>query len=221
MKEIPRTVPLRSLVLVVAVIGAPQACADIIADSVQDFSGRQGLGGWMYGYWDESGDADGKYDHRRDFRMLRKFGTDPINRLSGRAEFTTGDLWYLEDGRFYTSLWAEGSHPHGDLNLGKYARAKHWAVRRWVSNVSGSIEISGHAGKVMPWGQNWGGSVKFIVVVDGNRVYEAEADDGGQEYSVRASVEFGTPVDFLIGPGSAIGVSQFTATIKSFGDSSN
>jgi hypothetical protein len=200
---------------------ASQCSADIIADSIQDFSGRQGLNGWTYGYWDESGDVDGRYDQRRDLRMFRNFGADPINRLSGHAEFTTGDLWYLEDGRFYTSLWAEGGHPHGALDLGTYARAKHWTVRRWASTVSGLIEIRGHAGKVMPWGENWDGSVKFRVVVDGNPVYEAEADDVGKEYSAIASVEVGTAVDFLIGPGTAIGVSRFTAILrKSEGSSS-
>ncbi len=215
MKKIARTVLLSAPVLVVVAMScASRSSADVVADSVQDFSGTQGLNGWTYGYWDESGDADGKYDQRRDLRTFSNFGTDPINGLTGHSQFTTGDLWYLEDGRYYTSLWAEGGHPHGDLNLGTYARAKHWAVRRWVSTVNGRIEIRGHAGKVMPWGENWGGSVKFLVVVDGNRVYEAEADDGGQEYSVSASVKVGTPVDFLIGPGSAIGVSRFTAILK-------
>lgn len=200
-----------------AIIWAPPASTDIVADSVEDFSGTQGLNGWMYGYWDESADADGQYDQARDFRLFRNFGTDPINCLYGHTEFTTGKLWYLEDGRYFTSLWAEGGHPHGDLDLGTYAKARQWTVRRWVSTVSGRIEIRGHAGKVMPWGENWRGSVKFLVVVDGSRVYESEEDDGGQEYSVSATVKVGTPVDFLIGPGSAIGVSRFTATLKSTG----
>lgn len=201
-------------------IAAAPMLADVVADSVRDFSGTQGENGWAYGYWDESKDADGAYDQTRDFRPLANYGTDPINRLSERTEFTTGDLWYLEDGRSYTSLWAEGGHPHGTMDLGAYARARQWAVRRWVSTVTGRIAIHGHAGKVMPWGENWGGSVRFLVVADGHRVYEAEADDGGREYSVRVAVEVGTVVDFLIGPGSAIGVSRFTATLEESGDSS-
>ncbi len=208
------------LALLVAMSWASPAPADIVADSVREFSAKQGLNGWTYGYWDESADADGEYDQTRDFRQFRNFGTDPINRLSAHTEFTTGDLWYLEDGRYYTSLWAEGGHPHGSMDLGTYARAEQWAVRRWVSTVSGRIEIRGHAGKVMPWGRNWSGSVKFLVVVDGKRVFEAEADDGGQEYSVNVTVAVGTPVDFLIGPGSAIGVSRFTAILRESGSSS-
>lgn len=213
MKQILRRVLSPTLVLLLALTGASPASADIVADSVKDFSGKQGENGWTYGYWDESADADGTYDPSRDFRPFPSFGTDSINRLSGHPEFTTGELWYLEDGRYYTSLWAEGGHPHGNLDLGTYARARQWAVRRWVSTVSGRIEIRGHAGKVMPWGKNWSGSVRFLVVADGKRVYEAEADDGGQEYSVTTTVAVGTTVDFLIGPGSAIGVSRFTATL--------
>jgi hypothetical protein len=202
-------------------IGRSPALADIVADSVRDFSGKQGLNGWAYGYWDQSLDADRNYNQEDDFRLLRNFGADAINGLSARTEFSTGNLWYLEDGRYYTSLWAEGGHPHGSMDLGTYARAEQWVVRRWVSTIDGRIEIRGHAGKVMPWGENWSGSVRFLVVVGGATVYEAEADDGGQEYSVSATVEVGTPVDFLIGPGSAIGVMKFTGKLKAADDSAN
>ena len=207
-------VPAVLFLILFAFCDAPPAAADVLADSVKDFSGEQGLHGWWYGYWDESADPDGAYDQTDDFRPLPSFGTDPINRLSLRSEFTTGDLWYLDDGRFYTSLWAEGGHPHGDLELGSYARAKHWAVRRWISPVSGRVEIRGHAGKVMPWGENWRGGCVFHIVVDGERIFEAEVADGGQEYSVNAEVAEGSTVDFLIGPGTAIGVMRFTAALR-------
>lgn len=199
--------------ILMALVGAPPASADTIADSARDFSGEQGLHGWTYGYWDESSDPDGRYDQSGDFRLFSNFGVDAINGLRLHSEFRTGDLWYLEDGRYYTSLWAEGGHPHGTMNLGSHARANHWAVRRWTSTVAGPIAISGHAGKVMPWGENWSGTSRFLVIVGGEKVYEAELDDGGREYSVSAEVAVGTPVDFLIGPGSGIGVVRFTARI--------
>jgi hypothetical protein len=213
MVVVPRTGLLAIFAFMFALVEATPVSADTIADSAEDFSGKQGQNGWTYGYWDESQDADGQYDQAGDFRLFTNFGTDHINGLSLHSEFTTGDLWYLEDGRYYTSLWAEGGHPHGTMDLGSYARAKHWVVRRWTSTVSGRIEISGHAGKVMPWGENWGGSTIFLVVAGGDQVYAAEVDDGGQKYSVSARVEAGTPVDFLIGPGSAIGVMRFTARV--------
>lgn len=214
MIDVTRTGLLAIPAMLFALTGATPVSADTIADSVRDFSGKQGLNGWMYGYWDESMDADGKYDQTSDFRLLSSFGADQINGLSVHTEFTTGDLWYLEDGRYYTSLWAEGGHPHGAMNLGSYATANHWVVRRWASTVNGRIEISGHAGKVMPWGENWVGSSRFLIVAGGEQVYEAEVDDDGQEYTVTAMVGVGTPVDFLIGPGSGIGVMRFTAELR-------
>jgi hypothetical protein len=195
-------------------LASPQQNSAVIADSVGDFSGEQGSNGWFYGYWDRSSDQDGVYDQASDFRLLTHFGEDPINGLSQHPEFTTGELWYLEDGLYYTSLWAEGGHPHGTMDLGVYAKADHWVVRRWISSVDSDVEIHGHAGKVMPWGRNWAGDVKFHVVVGGSRIYEAAFSDGGEGYSVRATIQAGTPVDFLIGPGSGIGVIKFTGTIK-------
>jgi hypothetical protein len=225
MKVCRRSLSLVFFVVTLGLVGAgscgAQPFANIIADSVKGFSGTQGGNGWWYGYWDQTADDDRVYSQQDDLRLLDHFGADRINGLSGHSDFTTGELWYLEDGSYYTSLWAEGGHPHGSMDLGTYARAEQWAVRRWVSTVNGSIEIHGHAGKVMPWGKNWSGSVKFLVVAGGARVYEAEAVDGGKEYSVTATVEVGTPVDFLIGPGSAIGVMRFTATLRATGDPSN
>ncbi len=184
--------------ILIAMACSTHESVDAIADSVADFSGKQGLNEWTYGYWDESKDVDGWYEQASDFRLFSSFGSDPINGLSLHSEFTTGALWFLDDGKHYTSLWAEGGHPHGSMNLGSYARANQWVVRRWTSTVNGSIEISGHAGKVMPCAST---------------PYEAEVDSGGQEYSVRATVEVGTPVDFLIGPGTGIGVMRFTARL--------
>lgn len=192
---------------------SPRA-SEIIADSVSGFSGQQGDNGWSYGYWDSSADADKTYSQETDFQLLRHFGDDPMNQLSSHTEFTTGQLWYLEDGQYYTSLWARGGHPHGTMNLGSYARADHWVVRRWVSSTSGPVSISGHAGKVMPWGANWSGDVAVRIVVDGVTVFSSSIDDGGSAYAVDATVQPGSLVDFLIGPGASVGVMEFTGTIR-------
>ena len=207
-------------ILMASMIGSLPIVADTVADSVRDFSGKHGVNGWSYGYWDRSVDADGSYDQSTDFRFLSHFGSDPLNGLSSHSEFTTGKLWYLEDGRYYTSIWAEGGHPHGSMDLGIYARSDQWVVRRWVSTTNGGIDIRGHAGKVMPWGENWTGTVKVRIVRGGVRVYVSEVGEGGGPYAVSGTVQIGTPVDFLIGPGSAIGVAKFTGTIEASGESS-
>lgn len=187
---------------------------EIVANSVSGFSGVQGANGWSYGYWNRSADPDTGYDQQSDFRPLKHFGSDPINRLSGRTEFTTGELWNLEDGRYYTSLWATGGHPNGTLKLGEYAREEHWAVRRWVSTVAGPVTIGGHAGKAMPWGENWGGGVWTLILVDGKELFAAAVEDGGSEYSIDATLRVGSLVDFLIGPNPSVGVIDFTGIIR-------
>lgn len=189
----------------------------VLADSVAGFSGTQGANGWSYGYWDRSADPDQDYDPATDFRLLRHFGRDPINGLSSHSEFTTGELWNLEDGRYYTSLWAEGGHPHGTMDLGKYARAEHWAVRRWVSTVAGQVTLSGQAGKVMPWGENWSGGVQGLIVVDGKEVFHTDIGNRETDYSFEATLKVGSVVDFLLGPNPSIGVIKFTATVRPSG----
>jgi hypothetical protein len=188
--------------------------SEMVADSVSGFSGKQEANGWSYGYWDRSADTDKSYDQATDFHLLKHFGSDPINRISGRSEFTTGELWNLQDGLYYTSLWAEGGHPNGTMKLGTHAQVEQWAVRRWLSTTNGSVAISGHAGKVMPWGENWGGGCHALIVVDGTTVFSGAMDNQGTNYSVAATVHIGSLVDFLIGPGPSVGVTKFTATIR-------
>ena len=190
------------------------AVEEVVADSVQGFAGTQGANSWSYGYWDRSDDRDGAYDQAADFRLLPHFGSDPRNGLSARTEFTTGPLWFLQDGRFYTSLWATGGHPNANLELGVYSRAEQWAVRRWVSTIEGPVTIRGHVGKVMPWGRNWGGGCIAQIVVDGATVLRQGMDERGADYAIDARLRRGSLVDFLIGPNPSIGVTEFTATVR-------
>ena len=134
----------------------PAESAEVIANSVTEFSNKQGKDGWQFGYWDRSVDNDGQYDQTAEFKELKHFGKDVRNGLSGHDKFTTGELWCLEDGRYYTSIWASGGHANSSKKLGNYAAAEQWPVRRWISDVAGTVTISGHAGKVMPWGRQLG-----------------------------------------------------------------
>lgn len=190
--------------------------SQVVADSISGFSGEQGANGWSYGYWDYTADTDKSYNQATDFQLLKQFGSDPINQLSTRPELGTGKLWTLQDGVYYTSLWAGGGHPNGTMDLGAHAQVEHWAVRRWVSTANGPVTISGHAAKVLA--MNWGGGVQTRIVVDGTTVFSAAIDNRGTNYSVKAKVHSGSLVDFLIGPGLpdayAVGVTKLTATIR-------
>lgn len=188
--------------------------ADVIADSVVEFSREQGKSGWYYGYWDLSADVDGEYDQATEFKLLKNFGTDLKNGLSRRSEFTVGDVWFLEDGRSYTSMWAEGGHANNAKVPNNYSSAEQWATRRWVSSASGNVTISGHVGKVMPWGANWGGECQAIIIVDGKVILSTIIDEQGLDYSVATKVREKSMVDFLIAPNPSIGVVTFTATVR-------
>ncbi|MEZ6094942.1 MAG: hypothetical protein R3C03_12050 [Pirellulaceae bacterium] len=187
---------------------------NVVGDSVAEFTSEQGKNGWYYGYWDRSADDDEQYNQSSDFKLLKNFGTDTQNGISGHEEFTTGELWFLEDGRYYTSLWANGGHANSPNQLGNHAAAEQWAVRRWVSDTSGTVTISGHTGKVMPWGANWGGECLAIIVVDGKTVFSSVMDNKGLDYTVAVKVQEKSVVDFLIAPNPSIGVVTFTATIR-------
>jgi len=202
-------------VLVTSGYGQTQSetSAKILADSVRDFSAEQGANSWTYGYWDRTATAGKEYEQAKDFQLLKHFGDDPINGLSQRKEFTTGKLWYLEDGRYFTSLWAEGGHANSSMKLGRHEGVEHWAVRRWVSPVECSAKLTGRVGKVMPWGKNWEGVCRALIVVDGNKVFSAAMDNDGQDYSIEVGLRKGSTIDFLIGPAPTIGVTKFTATI--------
>lgn len=214
--------PLRAtaVVLTVCVLlasgcgGASLTHPELIADSVGEFGGRQGANGWSYGYWDRSADADKSYDPKVDFQLLEHFGSDPLNGLSGHPDFTTGDLWYLKDGVYYTSLWAEGGHANTTLELGAHAQREQWAIRRWISTTEGPVSIAGHAGKVMPWGENWSGGVLALIVVDGKELFRTDIGKRSTDYSINAMVQAGSRVEFLIGPNPSVGVTKFTATIR-------
>lgn len=193
----------------------------IDADSVRDFSGEQGRRGWTYGYWDRSRDADGRYEQSQDFRRLNAFGAEPSNGLGTHDGFTVGNLWTVassDGGSYYTSVWASGGHPHGEPAFTDGGQ-EHWAIRRWTSPSAGVAEVSGYYGKTMPWGANWGGTVRVRIVVDGRTVLDAEADEHRESYTLALEVSEGTRVDFMLGPDPTgrMGVIDFTAAIRSSG----
>lgn len=201
--------------------------SEVVADSVIGFSGKQGANGWSYGYWDRTADSDKSYSQTTDFQLIRHFGNDPTNGLSRRTDFTTGKLWTVQDGLYFTALWAEGGSANGTTKLARQAEVEHWAVRRWVSTVNGPVILNGHVAKILPWGRLDSGRVHIIV--DGATVFSAALDPsseglgsiylGATNYSVNATVQNGSLVDFLISPassenGGAFGPVKFTATIR-------
>jgi hypothetical protein len=202
----------------------------MVADSISGFSGEQESNGWSYGYWDRSADTDKSYSQTTDFQLLRQFGSE-----FNHPEFTTGKRWTLQEGLYFTALWAEGGGSNGTWageERDTRARVEHWAVRRWISTANVPVTISGHFAKILPWASSeFRDSGRVHVVVDGTTVFSAALDPsvewpgptppyiGGMNYSVNATVRIGSLVDFLISPvptehGGGAGPVKFTATIR-------
>ena len=185
---------LRALTAAAALLLAAQAHAAPVqvADSASEFSGVQGQDGWEYGYYLTDGDP-------ATFTRMTLFDAG-----AGQwKEVPTPPPW--------TALWADGGHP-GSL----------WAVRRWVSEVSGTIEITGLLEDLDPGG---GDGVIGRILVDGTEVWRGLVDAApgtpalaSKTFTVTVpSVSVGALVDFAIDPIWSQGwdATRFTATIFS------
>lgn len=166
----------------------------VIADSVNDFSSSQGSGGWRYGYYDGSLTPS----------TFKELSWNP----SG---------WWDISSVYYTTVDQVGGHPHGPIS-NKPTQIEHWAVRRWVSQFTGDISISGNLNDINRGGG--GDGVTGRIFLDGVEVYSSLVDhfspSGGLPYSVSLSVSTGQFIDFAIDPNGWDGddSTEFTATIK-------
>jgi hypothetical protein len=50
----------------------------------------------------------------------------------------------------------------------------------------------------MPWGENWGGGCKAMIVVDNKTAYTGVMDNHGTDYLINIKVQIGSRIDFLI-----------------------
>lgn len=153
----------------------PVAAMALLADSVADFSGTQGLKNWHYGYWDKGGDADGVY-------APSEFVPMPWN----------GSGWAVGGNPPWTQLWNNGGHPNKEPQW-------HYAIRRWVSPVQGLVRLVGYVAD----GGECGDGVDLRIFVDGIEVYTTTAFGNTREFGVNVTVAVGTRVDFAVGPNTA------------------
>ena len=163
----------------------------VLTDSIADFSGTQGLNNWYYGYFDTSSSNTA-------FTEMTQFDSS-----SGQA------TWYRDNGVYWTQLWASGGHPNGLSTGGGRISDDNSAVRRWVSQVSGIIDISG----LIRQGDS--GQTTETILVDGVNILTSSSTRNGT-YDVSATVHVGSTIDFAIAPSEPdFGDStQFTAHIS-------
>jgi hypothetical protein len=187
----------------VYIVGAARRIAEagrdeILADSVGDYSDQQGEAGWYYGYYDGSDQSGGTNPdiYTDDFEFLAR----------------VADRW----GR----SWGDPHHPH--LAIGpqsahpsRSADRSVWAVRRWVSDVSGTVRLSG---RIANDGKKKGDGVTAHILIDGRSVFTAQVGGAGQPRSMAYQVDVllnnGSLVDFALTPGPHHNVNFDSSTFE-------
>ena len=182
----------------------------VVADSVKGFSGKQGKNGWWYGYWDGSADPDGAYAPATDFEKFPSSDGEDGEEGEGEESFWTGSTWDWPKGNPpWTELNAQGGHPNG-TNTGPL----HWAIRRWVSDVDGTVRITGTVANPSANGDG----VVCRILVDGQEILAEAVDGTSVAYQVFATLTVGATIDFTLDPGPANNDgsdgSTFTARIE-------
>jgi hypothetical protein len=172
------------------------AGTNALADSVVDFSSVQGQGGWFYGYCSNN---------------YAVAGFQQFSAVSGGLWGTGQNVW--------TGLWNWGGHPNGLNGNGGRVPVLHFAVRRWVSSVAGTVLIQGVTSSCDAPGVSCnGGDTTAQLYVDGTLVFSTPVTSSAQtSYSAAVSVSVGSTVDFVIRPTSTSDVNggtTFTGVIQ-------
>jgi hypothetical protein len=151
-----------------------------VADSVRDFSATQGSNNWYYGYYSGNFSPAG-------FIQMTNY---------------VGGSWTVLTNRYWTRLGATDGHPNGTITSRGRDPVEQWAVRRWISNVEGSVTIRGALadnGIGPEFGDDNG--VCVHVFIDGVEKGRYAIDRGGAAtFSIPAALAHGTVLDFALDP---------------------
>jgi hypothetical protein len=105
----------------------------VVADSAADFSGIQGQDNWFYGYYNRTHDTNAPGYHATNFIAFPNDTSQPWS----DDNFWTGVQWdWFQGNPPWTEVGRTNVHPNGG-NSG----VEHWAIRRWVSEVAGTIRV--------------------------------------------------------------------------------
>jgi hypothetical protein len=165
---------------------------EVIADSEEEFSSQQGDDGWSYGYFVAPAPG-GPYDPAA-WQPMPEYRTT---------------IWGYEwvGKQKHLVLKPSNAHPalEGDNPV--------WAVRRWTSDVAGSVRLEGQCSRT---GKGDGATAR--VFVDGQEIWKRQLGGGHAtlaEFELTVPVVVGTLVDLAIDPGPGIDTS-YDATSSRF-----
>jgi hypothetical protein len=200
--------------------GEPTA-GEVLADSMLDWSvaGVQGQGGWYYGYYDVRADVESgnKTYQAGDFVMFLTDGSGVVSKdpevgawreSSNHWDGATWDLLYQGDPDGvagsgdeithgpWTQVFCYAAYPAG--NLGGDPEV-HWAIRRWVSDTSGGVNLSGYV-----FTPNTCGDGTVLRIFHNNtEIYSTVSTRTHIHFSVPATVAVNDTLDFAIDPDGA------------------
>jgi hypothetical protein len=113
--------------------------------------------------------------------------------------------WYVHDGTYWTALGKDFAHGNGVVTSGGRQNVEQFAIRRWVSDYTGLINVSGHIAKLDPNATSNG--VRGFIQVNGGPglldQYVSGSDTTGFSYSFDTYVTAGSTVDIWLDPWQA------------------
>ena len=174
------------------VVAKPGAVADVaetprpdrlIANSLRDFSGEQGKGGWSYGYVGNDKNGSAPYDPAK---------TLPMKWLPLPGDWA--NVW-TGPGKYF-SLGEEGG------SGGVIEGGQGWAVLRWSSDRSGRVHIT-----ASPRASVQGDGIGVKVYADGRELFGQLLPPGtGATVDLVTEVSQGTRLDFVVTPGAGTNI---------------
>jgi hypothetical protein len=192
-------------VALASLTGSAFAAPILVADSVADFNGAQGENGWHYGYYN-----------------LEDITVDGLS-----ASVNTGDFRQLSSYNATTAWWAinpdsAGGNPANGSSPGSYSvitrsrmhanaawptsnvvAEQQWTSRRWVSDMTGEVNLTGLIAHHEYLGVNMIGDGTIAnILVDGVSIYSYDValfDLQGTIYSLDVDVEQGTVIEMVLG----------------------
>ena len=171
----------------------------LVADSIEDwsFSGAQGGGGWFYGFYNKTTDADATYQSSN--FVAFPAGTGPHS----TANFWNGAAWQWFDGEPPFDFIGQTEAGPSIFPTGGTNGHEHRVVRRWVSEVTGALVVDWHVGKKNLTG---GGVTATLFQNNTSRASMAltAADFTGTTLSTSLNVQAGDFLDFLVEPGADV-----------------
>lgn len=184
----------------------------IVADSVADWSetGTQGHKSWTYGAFIRT-NATLAYTANR-------FGAFPSGGgPHGANNFWNGQEWQWFDGDPpFDRIGQFTAQPNIFPSTSTTNAQEHWVIRRWVSEIAGTLHVDWHLGKK----DLTGGGATAKLFRNGTQVVAMTVTGGDFVGSNRtdtiANVQVGDFIDFSIEPGADIvgDICSFSATIS-------